>query len=279
MVDFEPSLYFLREQLVSSDSEISEGGTSLYHRCIESVTNGCIRLEDVGVQCEIKRIPIKTQFDVQSAALQESLARLAKMSECQASLNICDNTLKKSEADLKRTTESLNEYKMLLKESNKKSSDHETELNELSASVMQDIEDNRVLKSMGVAWVDPGSLDFGTDIGEIRVCGAGIKEVNGLYTLIGLHNDHYLYQKGAKVNGKKTVLSIYVLYQKSTSENSKWWIIGKIIDCKTDEWYYWATFASAGNDYGEVLPPADDTKWSTMDNSDKRPTPSLLFHS
>ena len=250
VVDFESALYFLRVQLVSRDAlgvTCSCGAAqSLYRRCIESAANNCTRLADDGVQRDIAQMPIETQLEIHKTALQ------ANMSECEASRKISNDSLKKSKADFRRTNEMLNEQKAALKKANKKISDHEKELKELSAYAMQDIEDSRVLKSLGIAWVDPGSSSVGTDVKEIRVCGAGIKGVDGVYILTGECNAGYpKYQKGALIDGKKEVL-IFFVSEVEGSEELRWWISNNDVSKS----YYGSDFTPCSNDCAPV-PPAN----------------------
>lgn len=285
IVDFEPALYFLREQLISND--VSEGKSScnadksLYLRCIESIAQHWNGLDIGDVQRDIEQMPMKTQLDVRTAALREGVT---KMSDCDASLKeatlksqICDDALdevrlklEKLEKDVEVATENLIKREMALKEAKKKISDQEKEQNELSAYVTKDIEDSRVLKSLGIIRADPATLRGGTiDIMEIRVCGAAIKGANGVYILTGECNGHPKYQKGALIDGKNEVFSFYAAKMRNSNE-IKWWISSMT----QSAWYYVAGFTPGSN--GEAAEPPSDDQWKVASHG-KNPKPFVTI--
>ena len=160
----------------------------------------------------------------------------------------------------------LNEKDASLKKANKKICNHNKELKELSTSVTQDIEDSRALKSLGMAWVNLEFSSVGTDIKEIRVCGAGIKGVDGVYIFAEVDSKGYpKYHKGALIGGKKKVFQICVTNTKG-SEKLRWWIA----DGKQTKWYHWAKF-TPGSNGGAPVPPAN-VQWSKA-TSGKEPNP------
>ena len=162
----------------------------------------------------------------------------------------------------------LSEQKMALEMANMNIRKRKKELKELSTSVTQDIEDSRVLKSLGIGWVDSESSSVGTDIKEIRVCGAGIKGVDGVYIFAEVDSKGYpKYHKGALIGGKKKVFQICVTNTKG-SEKLRWWIA----DGKQTKWYHWAKF-TPGSNGGAPVPPAN-VQWDISVDG-KEPNPSV----